>query len=128
MCLVCSAFDIIMQPLTADTRGGSYLKFIMSTLGTQATTFLRLRGSENEDTGDDVAHLLSRLPGLRCVGLGGRWADSRETWAAIMSSLSVCRDLRLLSGQEHRDQFHWVVGSCNQVKRCAWTVVFRAFA
>ena len=72
---------------------------MVSTLGTQATTYLQIMGAEHVDTGNDVAHLLSRLPGLRQVHIGGSWADSPETWAAFVPSLSVCQDLRLLPGE-----------------------------
>ena len=72
---------------------------MVSTLGTQATTYLQIMGAQHVDTGDDVAHLLSRLPGLRQVAIGGSWAESPETWAAIVPSLSVCQDLRLLPGE-----------------------------
>ena len=72
-------------------------------MGTQATTFLQNMYSASHDSGEDVAHVLSLLPGLRCVGIGGSWADSSETWAAIVPSLSVCRDLRLLPGDKLRD-------------------------
>ena len=47
----------------------------------------------------DVAHLLALLPGLRCVGIGGDWTDSPESWAAIVPSLSACQDLRF-SGEQ----------------------------
>ena len=62
----------------------------------QATTYLQLADAAAMQTGEDVAHLLARLPGLRCVGIGGDWAGSPEAWAAVMPSLSVCQDLRFL--------------------------------
>jgi hypothetical protein len=65
---------------------------------TQAMTYMQTWGAEHVDTGKDVAHLLSRLPGLRCVSIGGSWANSRRAWAAIVPSLSVTQDLRLSPG------------------------------
>ena len=78
----------------------------MNTLGTQATTYLQIMGAEHVDTGDDVAHMLSRLPGLRRVGIGGSWANSQETWAAIVPSLSACQELQLLPGEQMHDRLH----------------------
>ena len=62
----------------------------------QATTYIQFADAAAMQTGEDVAHLLALLPGLRCVGIGGDWADSPEAWAAIKPSLSVCQDLRFL--------------------------------
>lgn len=106
LCLL--TFDIDDHAaLTADTHG-AWLKLTLSALGTQATTYLQIMGTEQVDTGDDVAHLLSRLPGLRCVGIGGSWASSPETWAAVVPSLSVCQDLRLRTGEKLCVELHWV--------------------
>ena len=60
----------------------------------QETTFLQIEGAAETQSGSDVAQVLARLPGLRCVGIGGRWAKSPAAWAAIMPSLSACQDLR----------------------------------
>lgn len=85
--------------LAADTHGDLYLVLIVNTVGSQATTYVQIMGAEHVDNGDDLAHMLSRLPGLRQVAIGGSWTNSPETWAAIMPSLSVCQDLRLLPGE-----------------------------
>ena len=65
----------------------------------QATTFLQIETAALTESGEDVAHLLSLLPNLRCVGIGGDWTSSPESWAAIMPSLSACQDLRF-SGEQ----------------------------
>lgn len=57
----------------------------------QATTFLQIGTAAATESGEDVAHLLA---GLRCVGISGKWADSPESWAKIVPTLAVCRDLR----------------------------------
>jgi hypothetical protein len=67
----------------------------------QATTFIQIEGAAGTESGEDVAHLLALLPGLRCVGIGGKWADSPESWAAIVPTLSVCHDLRFSGKQCH---------------------------
>ena len=61
---------------------------------TQATTFLQIETAALTEPGKDVAHLLSLLPNLRCVGMGGDRTSSPESWAAVMPSLSACQDLR----------------------------------
>jgi hypothetical protein len=60
----------------------------------QETTFLQINDGATLDSGTDVAHILALLPGLRCVGIGGEWATSEESWTAIMPSLTACQDLR----------------------------------
>ena len=60
----------------------------------QATTFLQIGKAAATESGEDVAHLLALLPGLRCVGIGGSWASSPAAWAAIVPSLTACQDLR----------------------------------
>jgi hypothetical protein len=108
---------VIMQPFTAGTLGDHWLKLIDSILGTQATTFLQNMYAASHDLGKDVAHVLSLLPGLRCVGIGGSWANSSETWAAIVPSLSVCQDLRLLPGDKLRDHLHGWQGSVEDMRK-----------
>lgn len=68
----------------------------------QATTFLQIGTAAATESGEDVAHLLALLPGLRSVGIGGEWAASPDAWAQIVPTLSVCQDLRF-SGVPQRN-------------------------
>jgi hypothetical protein len=60
----------------------------------QETTVVQINDAARLESGADMAHLLAMLPGLRCVGIGGEWANSEESWTAIMPSLTACQDLR----------------------------------
>ena len=90
-----------LQLLTADRLAVSQRRLTQSLLGAQATTFLQIEDAAGTESGEDVAHLLALLPGLRCVGIGGKWADSPKSWAAIVPTLSVCQDLRFSGEQCH---------------------------
>jgi hypothetical protein len=90
-----------------------------SLLCAQATTFLQIEAAAQTESGEDVAHLLALLPGLRCVGIGGKWADSPESWAAIVPTLSACQELRFSGEGCMADPVRWqeVMDSVQHVRR-----------
>lgn len=95
----------VVQLLTADRLAVSQRELTQGLSDAQATTFLQIEDAAGTESGEDVAHLLALLPGLRCVGIGGKWADSPESWAAIVPTLSVCQDLRFSGVRGHGNSY-----------------------